>query len=354
MTSAILAVIFILLLFFACSLQRVFYHESTLELKRRARRGEAGASQLYRLAAHGENLRLALWILIVISAALGFVFVGKVLAFWPALVLILIIVWLSFVWLPNSRVSRLELITIGWSAPALAWLLEILRGPLALAAKFTSRWRHASFHTGLYSADDLLDLLDAQKRSPDNRIDGKALEMAMNALMFEEKSVESVMTPRRLVKLVSAASEVTPKLIDELHKSGAGRFLVYDGKPDDIVGTLALADLIDLKKSGHVSSYCEHKVCYLHEDFSLRQVLAAFHKTHQHLFVVVNKFEDFVGVITLEDVLEQVVGPVASDFEDYHDRHLVAEHQAAATHIAREAAGTEPEQEEELVAEVIE
>lgn len=355
MATSVLAIIFIILLFFACSLQRVAYHESAAELKRRARRGDIGAEQLYKLVAHGENLRLMLWTLIVISAALAFVFVGEILSFWPALILLLFLVWTCFAWLPNSRVSRLELAVIGWTAPALAWGLETFHKPLTALTNLLNRFRAASFHTGLYTTDDLLDLLAAQKRQPGSRINPNALEMAMHALEFSDKRVEDAMTPRRMIKTVSTHDEVTPKLVDELHKSGQTLFAVYEDRADNIVGVLKLDDVIDLQKSGRVSTYISRKVCYVHEDFELGRVLAAFHKTHQHLLVVVNKFEDFVGVITLADVIAEMVGePIASDFDSYHDKKVVAEWQAAAEHVAREATGKEAEQEEEFTAEVIE
>lgn len=349
MASAILAIIFVVLLFLFCSLQRVLYHQSARELKRRARRGDLGASQLYKLAAHGENLHLLLWILIIVSAALSCITLAKLLSFWPALILILLVLWLSFVWLPNSRVSQLELEVASWLASPLAWLAELLHGPIAALVKLVSRLRPAIFHTGVYEIDDLLDLLEAQKHQPDNRIDRESLDLAIGGLTFGRQIIEDHMMPRRSVKTVTAGDSVTPKLVDELHKSGQQQFPVVEGRPERIVGTLRLDDLIDLQKSGMVKNLMDTKVFYVHEDGSLAEVLDAFYKTRHHLFVVVNKFEDFVGVITIEDVIEQIIGrPILSDFDDY------ASAEAVATHIARRAAGSEPEQEEEIVAEVVE
>lgn len=349
MSSAVLAILFIILLFLFCSLQRVLYHESASELKRRARRGDPGAKALYKLAAHGENLHLLLWILVIVSAAISCILLAKLFSFLPALVLILLVLWLSFVWLPNSRVSRLELVTVAWLAPSLAWLAAFLQRPLEALANITSRLRPVTFHTGAYEASDLLALLETQKHQPDNRVSQEALDIAINGMTFGEQIIGNHMTPRRAVKTVSATDPITPKLVDELHKSSQTAFPVVEGKPEQIVGSLKLDDLIDLKKSGLVRDIMEPKVFYVHEDHNLGQVLDAFYKTHHRLFIVVNKFEDFVGVITIESVLEQIIGqPILSEFSDYDRREVVA------THIAREASGRELEPSEELVAEVVE
>lgn len=348
MVSAILAIIFIILLFLSSGLQRVFYHLSPGELKRRARAGEAAAKQLYRPAAHAENLHLLLWVVIIISATLSCIFMSRSLSFWPSFFLILLVLWLNFVWLPNSRVSQLELDSVSWLAAPLEWLLNVLNAPLDQLVRLSNRFRPANFHTGMYQKRDVLNMLAAQKAQVDNRIDEESLDIAMRGLEFGDKMVEDFMTPRSAVMTVAADDSVSPKLIDELHKSGQKLFPVVEGKPEKIVGCLRLGDLVDLKKSGSVRGLMEPKVFYIHEDFVLARVLDAFYKTHQHLYVVVNKFEDFVGVITIEDVIEQIIGePLLSDFDDYDSR------EAVAAHVAHQAVGAEM-QTEDLVAEVVE
>lgn len=348
MASALLVIIFLILLAFSTSLQKVFSRLPAVELKRRARRGDPAARQLYKLAAHTTNLRTLVWIFIIFSAALVFIFLADSLSFFPALVIILALIWLGFIWLPASPVADLELRLAGLVAGPLGQLLAVLDAPLDLLNDFVKRHSPVTFHTGMYEKADLLKLLDAQKRQADNRIDQEALDVAMRGLTFGDKIVEDYMTPRSHVATVNAGDSVSPKLIDELHKSGQNLFPVVEGKPEQIVGTLRLAELVDLRKSGLVKNLMSPRVYYIHEDHGLAQVLDAFYKTRHHLFIVVNKFEDFVGVITLEDALEQIIGkPILSDFDDY------ASHEAVAKHVARTAIGSEP-QTDDLVAEVVE
>jgi len=78
---------------------------------------------------------------------------------------------------------------------------------------------------------------------------------------------------------------------------------------DNIVGTLFVKDVLKLaEQGGRVKDVIKRDVCYVHEDFSLGQVWQTFIKTKHNLFIVVNSFEEFVGIITIEDVIAQVIG----------------------------------------------
>jgi CBS domain containing-hemolysin-like protein len=101
---------------------------------------------------------------------------------------------------------------------------------------------------------------------------------------------------------------------------------VYDAENNErFVGTLFLHDLVGLKKSGVVSQVMRQEVYYMHEEEQLAHALHAFLKTNHHLFVVVNTFEEFVGVVSIEDVLEQILGrQIVDEFDQYADLRAVA------------------------------
>jgi magnesium and cobalt transporter len=153
--------------------------------------------------------------------------------------------------------------------------------------------------------------------------------------------VSDVMVPRRGVKLVKASDAVGPIIMDELHDSGHSRFPVYEGDDEDhIVGTLFLRDLVHARKGGAISGLMDGKVYYVHEDYTLEQALHAFLKTKRHLFIVINNFEEFVGIITIEDILEQVIGhKIIDEFDQYEDMRAVAQHQAEKEHAKHKKAG---------------
>jgi Mg2+/Co2+ transporter CorB len=66
-------------------------------------------------------------------------------------------------------------------------------------------------------------------------------------------------------------------------------------------------------------------VYYINEQATLDHALNAFLKTKHHLFIVVNEFEDVVGVLSVEDVLEQIIGQqIQDEFDQYDDLRAVA------------------------------
>ncbi|MEO7364316.1 MAG: CBS domain-containing protein, partial [Candidatus Saccharimonadales bacterium] len=99
---------------------------------------------------------------------------------------------------------------------------------------------------------------------------------------------------------------------------------VQDSPKSEIVGTLAVRGL-GIHSSGRVRDIMEHTVYYVHESDSLSQALHAFFATNHPLFVVTNSFEEYVGVITVQTILKQLIGHVpGEDFDQYADRELVA------------------------------
>ncbi len=149
-------------------------------------------------------------------------------------------------------------------------------------------------------------------------------------MTFGDKLISDVYTPRRVVRAVRADETVGPVLLAELHDSGFSRFPVYEDDPNEIIGILHLRDLVRKNRSGKIRSYMKQDVCFVHEQQSLRRGLDAILKTHQQLFVVVNSFEEYIGVVSIEDILEQVIGEhIVDEFDAYDDMRAVAQSQAA-------------------------
>jgi CBS domain containing-hemolysin-like protein len=317
----------------AVSLQRTYHHVPVRELKRRARAHDELAALLYKAVAYGYTLRAVLWFLIGITSAAFFVYVTRTEPAWFALVASGALVWIGFVWLPARQVSRLSERLAARVAPVLAGLLYYLHPVVERLITFIRRHYPLHIHTGLYEKADLLELLERQQVQPDNRIEAAELEIAHNALSVGDVLVRDVLTPKRVVKTVNIEDAIGPVLMDELHASGFSRFPVYEGKKDHIVGTLFLRDLVRKKTGGLVKNTMRPEVCFIHEEQSLVEALQAILKTRHHLFIVVNSFEEYVGVISIEDVLSAIVGkPILDEFDQYDDLRAVAAYHARTEH----------------------
>jgi len=172
----------------------------------------------------------------------------------------------------------------------------------------------------IYSKEELQRMFDGQELSKNSDIAADEARMIRKVLEFGDKKIRDIMTPRRMVRTVAQSDEVGPILMGELHDSGHSRFPVLaDQKHTNFVGTLYLRDLVAETGSKKVKDMMQQDVQYVHEEQSLDHALRAFLKLQHHLFVVVNNFEEFVGVLSIEDVLEEIIGKEIVDEFDQHD-----------------------------------
>ena len=148
-----------------------------------------------------------------------------------------------------------------------------------------------------------------------------------STLHFGDKTVEQIMTPRGVVDTVNKDQIIGPLLLDELHKTGHSRFPVMDGDIDHIIGVLHIRNLLTLKdKTSHrAATAMEKKVYFINQDQKLEKALAAFIKTRHHMFVVVNDYRETAGIITLEDVVEALLGrKILDEFDVVDDLRALA------------------------------
>lgn len=146
-------------------------------------------------------------------------------------------------------------------------------------------------------------------------------QLIMHSLTFDDQLVETIMTPRSVIDSVPKSELLGPLALDDLHKTGHSRFPVIDHDIDHVVGMLHIHDLLALtdKKSVTAGTAMEPRVYYIRSDQTLAHALAAFLRTHHHLFIVVNEFRETVGLLSLEDVIEAMIGRKIIDEFDAHD-----------------------------------
>jgi len=280
---------------------------------------------------------------LVLAAAAGAVlFVQIAPALIGVLVVVLILV-LGFFWQPRTKLTKTEAKIAVWCAPAVVWTLVHAQAALHPFVSWADGKRIYQRHTRLFDAEDFDALLDRQRHQRDNRIGEVEMERMQRVLLFGRRHVGDAMTPRAKVKAVCAADQLSPVLVDELHQTGFARFPVYDDKPSNIVGTLAMEQIADVNLRGSVDDSTDHRLAYLHQDDTLEQALQAFYETRQHLFIVLGARGNYVGVLALTDILHELAGrPEGKTFGQFDDRDVVmARHQAKKTVAEDERTHTE-------------
>lgn len=147
-----------------------------------------------------------------------------------------------------------------------------------------------------------------------------------HGLKFSDRKINEVMTPRGQIESIGAKEILGPLVLDDLHKTGHTRFPVIDKDIDHVIGLLHIQDLLSLdnKRTMTAEKAMEPRVFYIRQDQTLQHALMAFLRTHHHLFIVVNEDQETVGVISLEDTIEALIGhKIIDEFDTHSDvRHV--------------------------------
>lgn len=164
--------------------------------------------------------------------------------------------------------------------------------------------------------DDLLtDLRDAAE---ENLLDTEALGIIEGAMNVSDKQVRDVMIPRSQMVVVEA--EQTPReFLPVIISSAHSRFPVIGDTPDEVLGILLAKDLLPLILEGNLEQFDIRsklrELTVIPESKRLNVLLQEFRTNRNHMAIVVDEYGGVAGLITIEDVLEQIVGEI----EDEHD-----------------------------------
>ena len=142
--------------------------------------------------------------------------------------------------------------------------------------------------------------------------------MIESLLHFREADVEEVMTPRTDM-VCFEASETVEEVIPKAVACGHSRIPVYRKKVDDIIGVLYVKDLLrhaadDGMQSLHIEKLVR-KSHFVPENKNLHELLAEFRADRFHIAVVLDEYGGTTGLVTIEDILEEIVGEIEDEFD---------------------------------------
>ena len=176
------------------------------------------------------------------------------------------------------------------------------------------------------SRSELLDLLrSAQRRE---LLDSEALSIIEGALSVHDMQVREIMIPRAqvvFVRLDQDPEEFLPLVIG----SGHARFPVIGENQDEIVGILLAKDLLPLAQKNSKQKFnlrdSLRRSTSIPESKRLDLLLQEFRATRNHLAVVYDEYGGISGIVTIEDVLEQIVGDIEDEY-DFEEEGFINKH----------------------------
>ena len=183
------------------------------------------------------------------------------------------------------------------------------------------------------SRDDLLELLrDAQA---DGLIEADTLRMMEGSIAVSEMTVGDVMVPRsQMVSLPAEARLI--ELMKDVVESGHSRFPVHGDDKDEILGILLAKDLlrgvVADNGPGTVRELLRPAVL-IPESKKLNVLLREFRQSRNHMAIVIDEYGGVAGVITIEDVLEEIVGEIDDEHDDAEDPDALIAAQADGQYV---------------------
>lgn len=164
-----------------------------------------------------------------------------------------------------------------------------------------------------FSMEQLSQALEMTDYNPSNEDEQRILEGIAN---FGTTDVSQVMTPRIDVFAINE-DELFHEVLHQIIEKGYSRIPVYKDGIDDITGILYIKDVIPfLDKKAFQWTTLLREPYFIPEGKKLDDLLTDFQSNKNHLAVVVDEFGETVGIITLEDIIEEIVGEIADELDE--------------------------------------
>ncbi|HEY1284351.1 MAG TPA: transporter associated domain-containing protein [Steroidobacteraceae bacterium] len=156
-------------------------------------------------------------------------------------------------------------------------------------------------------------------------IDDDALTMLEGVLEVADLQVRDIMVPRG--QMISVRRDDPPaRILPAVVESGHSRFPVMDDDRDDIIGILLAKDLLRMYATGSkdrfdIREYMRPAV-FVPESKRLNVLLKEFRRNRNHMAIVVDEYGGVAGLVTIEDVIEQIVGEIDDEFDVEDDQNI--------------------------------
>ncbi|GAA4376002.1 hemolysin family protein [Hymenobacter koreensis] len=221
---------------------------------------------------------------------------------------------------PKSlAIQRPEATSLALAAPlyAFAWLfhypiviLNWLSGLLLRAVGLTPI--HGS---EVHTAEELRLLLDQSKQS--GEIQDSEHELIENVFQFNDRMVKQIMVPRTRIAAIDVDTP-QDELFETVYNEGYSRIPVYEDNIDNIVGVLYVKDLLPLvrRKEDVVLAKIMRPAFFVPETKKINRLLRQFQRKHMHMAVVSDEFGGVSGIVTIEDIMEELVGEIQDEYDN--------------------------------------
>jgi len=235
--------------------------------------------------------------------------------YWPTVLILLLATFVLAVILP-SLIARKNAFRLLATLKIPYWIVSLPFRLPALLIFGNSREESPESSGWLVTPPDLIWLERRREKGDPEEVE-KEQELMDSIIDFSDKIVREVMVPRIDMICVEMNADLT-KVIDELKKAGHSRIPVYEEKIDNIRGLLYAKDLLSLLSSGENTfelSNILRKPYFVPEYMRIDNLLREFQTNRIHMAVVVDEYGGTAGLVTIEDIMEEVFGEILDEYD---------------------------------------
>ena len=214
---------------------------------------------------------------------------------------------------------------IAESVSVIIYVLSIILTPIVACLIFISRLVGRILGVNMTSPqlmiteEDIISFVNVG--NAEGIIEEDEKEMIHSIVTLGETNAKEVMTPRTSM-LAFEGTKTINEVWDEILENGFSRIPVYNETIDDIVGILYVKDLMEHIKNGDLNSPISEFVrtpYYIPETKSIIEILKEFRTLKVHIAMVLDEYGGVVGLVTIEDLIEEIVGEIRDEYDDEED-----------------------------------
>ena len=256
-----------------------------------------------------------------ITASLAYRFGGKHLALATGIITLLILVFGEIT--PKTIATiRTEKMALAYARP-LTVLMKILTPVVFLINAISNGLLKllgvSREDAGKLTQGDIQTIVDVGHE--EGIIHSDENDIITNVFELKDSAVKEVMVPRVHVSILDAGISFE-ELLKVFREDKYTRYPVYEDTPDRIIGTINMKDLL-LYHDGDIASFSVRNILreahFVFEHKKIRELLAEMMEASVSIAIVVDEYGDWTGIITLEDVLEEIVGEIHDEYDEPSD-----------------------------------
>jgi len=318
MEATIYIVLFVLLLLSAlCSgLTLGMMSLNVGELERKVNLGDKDAEKVLAIRKSGSRLLCTLLLSntavnSTVSVVMGSVTSGLI----AGLVSTVLIVIFGEI-IPQAMFSRYPLkygARMSWLVRALMFIVYPAAKPLSIFIDFLFGKELPT----MYNKREIAELIKTHEEDT-GPIDSDERRIMLGALHFSDKRARDVMAPRPVIFCLPHTEVVTPELLKKIKEEGYSRIPIYLDTRDHIVGVLYAKKLIGSEHLGKTTGELSDssQISVFREDTKLDIILNNLLKTKKHISFVYDEYGSMQGIVTMEDVMEEIINTEILDESD--------------------------------------